>query len=172
MAAYSRAAAPATSTEKRAINKKEKNFALRVKCYWSSNSCKIGLICLSLQRTLLCSTTALKGNAVLQLYQIKKLFSPLFRKVNSRSTKLPLRLLISNGVEDTRLEAKAKDTKNPRPRTAPAKTGTLEAKAKDQGHKRKCFPKKKKKVFQNFFSSDLKKKVFKKFFQAISKKTV
>ena len=38
------------------------------------------------------------------------------------------------------------------------RTGMLEAKAKDQGHKRKCSPKKK------------KKKVFTKFFQAISKK--
>ena len=54
------------------------------------------------------------------------------------------------GVEDTRLEAKAKDTKkNPRPRT-----GMLEA--KNQGHKCKCFPKKK--DLKNFFSVDLKKK--------------
>ena len=36
------------------------------------------------------------------------------------------------------------------------RTGMLEAKAKDQGHKRKCSPKKK--VFKNFFSGDLKKK--------------
>ena len=67
------------------------------------------------------------------------------------------------GVEDTRLEAKAKDTKKvrgqgqgqpfrgqtlSRPRTA-----MLEAKAKDQGHSHKCSP---------------KKKVFKKVFQAIT----
>ena len=66
------------------------------------------------------------------------------------------------GVEDTRLEAKAKDTKNTgglgqgqgqpfrgqnlsRPRT-----GTLEA--KDQGHRHKCSQKK---SLQKFFSGDL-----------------
>ena len=72
------------------------------------------------------------------------------------------------GVEDTRLEAKAKDTKKipgqgqgqpfrgqalSRPRT-----GMLEAKTKDQGHKAQVLSKKK------------KKKVFTKIFQAISKK--
>ena len=72
------------------------------------------------------------------------------------------------GVEDTRLEAnaKAKDTKKIRGQGQPfrgqtlsrPRTGMLEAKAKDQGHKRKCSPKKK------------KKKVFTKNFQAISKK--
>ena len=81
------------------------------------------------------------------------------------------------GVEDTRLEAK--DTKKnprlrPRPRTALLRTDPIEAKdrnvrgkAKDQGHRRKCSSKKKKrKVFKNFFQA---KKVFKKiFFQAIS----
>ena len=59
------------------------------------------------------------------------------------------------GVEDTRLEAKAKakDTKKIRGQgqgqpfrgqtlTRP-KTGMLEAKAKEQGHRRKCSPKKK-----------------------------
>ena len=49
----------------------------------------------------------------------------------------------------------------------------LEAKAKDQGHKRKCSPKKKKGLHKNF-SGDLqkkkKKKVFTKIFQAISTK--
>ena len=48
----------------------------------------------------------------------------------------------------------------------------LEAKAKDQGHKRKCFPKKKKKrSSQKFFrrsQKKKKKKVFTKIFQAIS----
>ena len=80
------------------------------------------------------------------------------------------------GVEDTRLEAKAKDTQKIRGQGQPfrgqtlsrPRTGMLEAKAKDQGHKRKCSPKKKK----NFFSGDLqkKKKVFTKIFQAISTK--
>ena len=67
------------------------------------------------------------------------------------------------GVEDTRLEAKAKDTKKIRGQGQPfrgqtlsrPRTGMLEAKAKDQGHKRKCSP---------------KKKVFTKIFQAISTK--
>ena len=60
------------------------------------------------------------------------------------------------GVED-----KAKDTKKIRGQGQPfrgqtlsrPRTGMLEAKAKDQGHNRKCSP---------------KKKVFKKVFQAIS----
>ena len=69
------------------------------------------------------------------------------------------------GVEDTRLEAK--DTKKIRGQgqgqpfrgqtLSRPRTGMLEA--KDQGHKRKCSPKKK------------KKKVFTKIFQAISTKT-
>ena len=77
------------------------------------------------------------------------------------------------GVEDTRLEAKAKakDTKKIRGQgqgqgqpfrgqtLSRPRTGMLEAKAKDQGHKRKCSPKKKK-----------KKKVFTEIFQAISTK--
>ena len=79
-------------------------------------------------------------------------------------------LEIRGGVEDTRLEAKAKDTKKIRGQgqgqpfrgqtLSRPRTGMLEAKAKakDQGHKRKCSPKKK------------KKKVFTKIFQAISKK--
>ena len=49
------------------------------------------------------------------------------------------------------------------------RTGMLEAKAKDQGHKCKCSPKKK--GLHKTFSSDLqKKKVFTKIFQAISTK--
>ena len=66
------------------------------------------------------------------------------------------------GVEDTRLEAKAKDTKKIRGRSqgqpfrgqtlSRPSTGMLEAKAKDQGHSRK---------------SSIKKMVVKKVFQAI-----
>ena len=66
------------------------------------------------------------------------------------------------GVEDTRLEAKAKDTKKIRGQgqgqpfrektLSRPRTGMLEA--KDQGHKRKCSPKKKKGLHKNF-SSDL-----------------
>ena len=71
---------------------------------------------------------------------------------------------IRGGVEDTRLEAKAKakDTKKIRGQgqgqpfrgqnLSRPRTGMLEAKAKDQGHRRKCSPKKKK-VFKNFFQT-------------------
>ena len=74
------------------------------------------------------------------------------------------------GVEDTRLEAKAKDTKKIRGQgqgqgqpfrgqtLSRPRTGMLEAKAKDQGHKAQVLSEKK------------KKKVFTKIFQAISKK--
>ena len=72
-----------------------------------------------------------------------------------------LNLKTRGGVEDTRLEAK--DTKKIRGQgqgqpfrgqnLSRPRTGMLEAKAKDQGHSRKCSP---------------KKKVFKKVFQAIS----
>ena len=63
------------------------------------------------------------------------------------------------GVEDTRLEAKAKDTKKIRQpfrgqTLSRPKTGMLEAKAKDQGHRRKC-SQKKKKGLQKYFSGDL-----------------
>ena len=61
------------------------------------------------------------------------------------------------GVEDTRLEAKAKDTKKVRGQgqeqpfrgqtLSRPRTGMLEAKAKDQGHRRKCFPKKRSSKF-------------------------
>ena len=65
-------------------------------------------------------------------------------------------IFIRGGVEDTRLEAKAKDTKKIRGQgrgqtPSRPRTGMLEA--KDQGHKRKC---------------SSKKKVFTKIFQAIS----
>ena len=46
-----------------------------------------------------------------------------------------------------------KKSPRPRPRTAFPRTDILEAKAKDQEHKRKRSPKKK--GFQNFFSGDL-----------------
>ena len=67
--------------------------------------------------------------------------------------KLQTALINRGGVEDTRLEAK--DTKKIRGQgqgqpsrgqtLLRPRTGMLEA--KDQGHKRKCSPKKKKKVF-------------------------
>ena len=65
-----------------------------------------------------------------------------------------------SGVEDTRLEANAKDTKKIRGQGQPfrgqnlsrPRTGMHEAKAKDQGHRRKCPPKK---SLQKYFSGDL-----------------
>ena len=93
------------------------------------------------------------------------------------------------GVEDTRLEAKAKakDTKKIRGQgqgqgqpfrgqtLSRPRTGMLEAKAKDQGHKAQVLSKKKKKrSSQKFFrrspKKKKKKKVFTKIFQAISTK--
>ena len=75
------------------------------------------------------------------------------------------------GVEDTRLEAKAKDTKKIRGQGQPfrgqtlsrPRTGMLEAKAKDQGHKAQVLSKKKKKrSSQKFFRRSPKKKKKKK----------
>ena len=100
-------------------------------------------------------------------------------------TSLVLVMSIGRGrVEDTRLEAKAKNTKEIRGQgqgqpfrgqtLSRPRTGML--KAKDQGHKRKCSPKKKvfTKIFQAIskkkkglhknFSSDLHKKTFSKNF--------
>ena len=63
-------------------------------------------------------------------------------------------VLARGGVEDTKLEAKAEDTKKIRGRgqgqgqpfrgqtLSRPRTGILEAKAKDQGHSRKCSKKK------------------------------
>ena len=74
-------------------------------------------------------------------------------------------LLRRGGVENTRLEAKAKDTKKIRGQgegqpfrgqtLSRPRTGMLEAKAKDQGHKAQVLSKKKKKGLHKNFSSDL-----------------
>ena len=105
-----------------------------------------------------------------------------------------MKIVTRGRVEDTRLEAKAKDTKKIRGQGQPfrgqtlskPRTGMLEAKAKDQGHKRKCSPKKKKvftKIFlaiskkkkrkkrssQKFFKRSPQKNVFQKIFQALHK---
>ena len=86
-------------------------------------------------------------------------------------------------------KAKAKDTKKMQGQGQPfrgqtlsrPRTGMLEAKAKNQGHKRKCSPKKKvfTKVFQaiskkkrssqKFFRRSPQKNVFQKIFQALHK---
>ena len=89
------------------------------------------------------------------------------------------------GVEDTRLEAKAKakDTKKIRGQgqgqgqpfrgqtLSRPRTGMLEAKAKDQGHKAQVLSKKKKKKrsSQKFFKRSPLKNVFQKIFQALHK---
>ena len=84
-------------------------------------------------------------------------------------------IVIRGGVEDTRLEAKAKakDTKKIRGQgqgqpfrgqtLSRPRTGMLEAKAKDQGHKAQVLSKKKKKKgLHKNFSGDLQKKKKKK----------
>ena len=88
-------------------------------------------------------------------------------------------MISRGGVEETRLEAK--DTKKIRGQgqgqpfrgqtLSRPRRGMLEAKAKDQGHKHKCSPKKKKKKgLQKFFSGDLHKKTrSKKFFKRSTK---
>ena len=85
------------------------------------------------------------------------------------------------GVEDTRLEAKAKDTKKIRGQgqgqpfrgqtLSRPRTGMLEAKAKDQGHKAQVLSKKKKKKrsSQKFFTRSPLKNVFQKIFQPLHK---
>ena len=69
--------------------------------------------------------------------------------------KMLLYLYIRGEVEDTRLEAKAKDTqKNPRPRTAFPRTEPLEAKdrnAQGQGPRTQAQAFSKKKGLQKFF---------------------
>ena len=88
-------------------------------------------------------------------------------------------LITRGGVEDTRLEAKAEDTKKIRGQgqgqpfrgqtLSRPRTGMLEAKAKDQGHKRKCSPKKKKRSSQKFFKRSPQKNDFQKIFRALHK---
>ena len=92
-------------------------------------------------------------------------------------------LITRGGVEDTRLEAKAKDTKKIRGQgqgqgqpfrgqtLSRPRTGMLEAKAKDQGHKAQVLSKKKKKKrsSQKFFKRSPLKNVFQKIFQALHK---
>ena len=85
-------------------------------------------------------------------------------------------LLARGGVEDTRLEAKAKDTKKIRGQgqgqpfrgqtLSRPRTGMLEAKAKNQGHKRKCSPKNKKGLHKNVLGDLQKKSLHKNFSSA------
>ena len=93
---------------------------------------------------------------------------------------MPTKIVIGRGgVEDTRLEAK--DTKKIRGQgqgqpfrgqtLSRPRTGMLEAKAKDQGHKAQVLSKKKKKKrsSQKFFKRSPLKNVFQKIFQALHK---
>ena len=91
--------------------------------------------------------------------------------------------MIRGGVEDTRLEAKAKDTKKIRGQgqglpfrvqtLSRPRTGMFEAKAKDQGHKHECSPKKKKRSSRKFFRrSPKKKRSSQRFFKRSSQKNV
>ena len=93
---------------------------------------------------------------LLALYKVIKGVQEKRRKQatsNEVVTKKAISAASRGGVEDTRLEAKAKDTKKIRGQgqgqpfrgqtLSRPRTGMLEAKAKDQGHSRKCFPQKK-----------------------------
>ena len=80
---------------------------------------------------------------------------------------------IRGGVEGTR-PYKAKDTKNPTPRTVLPRTDPLEAKdrnarGQDQGPRIQAQVLSKKKVFKIFFQIISKKEVYKRIFQAIYK---
>ena len=84
----------------------------------------------------------------------------LIKKLNPMLNK-QLYVKSRGGVEDTRLEAK--DTKKIRGQgqgqhfrgqtLSRPRTEMLEAKAKDQGHRCKCSPKKKKKIFKRVFQA-------------------
>ena len=106
------------------------------------------------------------------------LASPLKQNLNKIKNWLGApELIIRGGVEDTRL--KAKNTKKIRAlgqgqpfrgqTLSRPRTGMLEAKAKDQGHKRKCSKKKKKRSSQKFFKRSPRKNVFQKIFQPLHK---
>ena len=106
----------------------------------------------------------------------KKLDEKLFDfPCHTQAVERCIKLITRGGVEDTRLEAKAKDTKKIRGQgqgqgqpfrgqtLSRPRTGMLEAKAKDQGHKAQVLSKKKKKKgLHKNFSGDLQKKKKKK----------
>ena len=98
--------------------------------------------------------------------------------VCNKKLRVFMTLFIRGGVEDTRLEAKAKDTKKIRGQgrgqpfrgqtLSRPRTGMLEAKAKDSST---SALRKKKGLHKNFLGDlQKKKKVFTKIFQAISTK--
>ena len=141
------------------------------------------------------------GTAVANTFNKYKKMSPRKKFLETLSFVLPAKttvglmvqrtvvsLIVRGGVQDTRLEAKAKDTKKIRGQgqgqpfrgqtLLRPRTGML----KDQGHKRNCSPKKNKRSSQKFlgdlqnkkkglhknFSSDLQKKRFPKIFSSAS----
>ena len=105
--------------------------------------------------------------------------SCLLRKQFVSRNKTQSSLMTRGGVEDTRL--KAKDTKTIRGQgqgqpfrgqtLSRPRTGMLEAKAKDQGHKCKCSPKKKKFFFQAISKKKKKKRSSQKFVKQSPQKT-
>ena len=118
----------------------------------------------------------------------QKRFSEIFRKVsavflhNFKNEQIPTVVETRGGVEDTRLEAKAKDSlsenkhsrgqgqecSRPRPRTKDTSASALQKKKK----KKKVFrrsQKKKKRSSQKFFKRSPRKNVFQKIFQALHK---
>ena len=79
------------------------------------------------------------------------------------------------GVKDTRLEANAKDTKNPRPRTTLPRTDSLEAKDRNargqgQGPRAQVQVFSKKKVFKHLFQTFSKKRNLQKFSSGVLNK--
>ena len=106
---------------------------------------------------MLCSIFAFTTNLCKELTQ----FSHNYATSNHLTTNVKSR----GGVEDTRLEAKAKDTKKIRGQDqgqpfrgqtlSRPRTEMLEAKAKDQGHKAQVLSEKKKKGLHKNLSSDL-----------------
>ena len=82
-----------------------------------------------------------------------------------KSSKKPHRANIRSGVEDTRLKAKAKDTKKSKAKDRPSEGSH----ARGQGLRKQAQVFSKKKVFKNFFQAISKKMVIKNIFQAIHK---
>ena len=80
---------------------------------------------------------------------------------------------VESRTQGSRPRPRTQKNPRPRPRTAFPRTDTLEAKdrnarGQDQGHKRKCAPKKKKKIFTKIFQAISTKKRFPKKFSSAS----
>ena len=84
------------------------------------------------------------------------------------------KVYIRGGVENTRLEVKAKDTKKSEAKYSPSEDRPFRAKDRNarrqgQGPSTSASALKKKKIFKNFFQAISKKKSSQKFFQALHK---